>query len=94
MCHSCYDVYRRLDKLRGNSTRVGVRGGSGGLDALATIASGRRAAAAEVGAASLNEEVTAMLRDVHARAGKSGIDASIMWRRRLRYEKNTALNRS
>lgn len=85
MCHTCYDVYRRLDRLRDDVSRGGVRG-SGGLDALTMVASGRRAAAAEVGAATLNAEVTAMLRDVHERAGKSGIDASILWRRRLRYE--------
>ena len=93
MCRSCYDVYRRLDKLRDGSTRGGVRG-SGGLDALAMAPGGRRAAAVEVGAATLNAEVTAMLQDVHARTGRSGNDASIIWRRRLRYEITKALHGS
>lgn len=51
----------------------------------ATAASGRRAAAAEAGAIALSAEVAEMLRDVDSRTGKLGIEAGIIWRRRLRY---------
>lgn len=51
----------------------------------ATAASGRRAAAAEACAVALRAEVAEMLKDVDARTGKLGIEAGIIWRRRLRY---------
>lgn len=83
----CYDAYRRLDKLREEADRTGARKSSGG-DSLAkidaTVASGRRAAAAEIGAMGLSADVTAMLKGVDARTGKLGIEAGIVWRRRLR----------
>lgn len=50
----------------------------------ATAASGRRAAAAEAGAVALRAEVAEMLKDVDARTGKLGVEAGIIWRRRLR----------
>lgn len=53
-------------------------------DIDAAAASRRRAAAAEAGAATLSAEVAEMLRSVDARAGKLGIEAGILWRRRLR----------
>ena len=62
-------------------------------DIEATAASGRRAAAAEASAATLRAEVTEMLRDVDARAGKLGIEAGILWRRRLRYALHTLVQR-
>lgn len=88
MCRVCYEVYRRLDSLRDEADRTGTRKSSR-FDILANIdataASGRRAAAAEVGAATLSAEVEAMLKDVDAGAGnKLGIEAGIIWRRRLR----------
>lgn len=40
---------------------------------------------AEAGAVNLREQVEEMLKDVDARSGKLGIEAGIVWRRRLRY---------
>lgn len=88
MCRTCYDVYRHLDKLREQLDDTGARRSSGSnvlAKVDATAASGRRAAAAEVGAANLRADVTAMLKDVDARTGRLGIEAGIIWRRRLRY---------
>lgn len=86
MCRTCYDVYRRLDKLREDLDRRGVRRCSCSNATAkigATALAGRRAAA-EVSAVTLSAEVTAMLKDVDARAGKLGVEAGIPWRRRLR----------
>ncbi|CAN0229535.1 unnamed protein product, partial [Ectocarpus fasciculatus] len=118
VCRACYEVYRRLDKLRergGGRTAdaAGDRGSSsssssslplplpsskGRKDSLAgidaTASSGRRAAAAEAGAATLREEVGEMLKDVDARAGKPGVEAGIPWRRRLSKSKSRAGGRA
>ncbi|CAM9729470.1 unnamed protein product, partial [Ectocarpus sp. 4 AP-2014] len=113
VCRACYDVYRRLDKLRErgggrtadaagdrasssslSSTSLPLPSPKGRRDSLAgidaTAFSGRRAAAAEVSAATLREEVGEMLKDVDARAGKPGVEAGIPWRRRLSKSKSTA----
>ncbi len=69
----------------GKSLPVPSKGGELLADIDAAAASRRRAAAAEAGAATLSAEVAEMLRNVDARAGKLGIEAGILWRRRLRW---------
>lgn len=97
VCRACYDVYRRLDQLRGKADRVGDRHGVSSkhsvlLDSSPTGGQRRRGAAAEAGAARLNADLAAMLRDVDARCGKLGIEAGIIWRRRLRYSLGLCLS--
>lgn len=91
MCRTCYDVYRRLDQLRGKVGRANCRD-SGSLshtDLLSREGSSYTSSAqhltdAEAGAARLSADLTAMLSSVDARSGKLGIEAGIIWRRRLR----------
>lgn len=88
MCRTCYEVYRRLDKLREQVDRS--RGGQErwGVDMLPVMEgiaeSNRRAAAAEVSAVKLGKEVAAIVKEVSARTGKPGIQAGKSWRRILR----------
>lgn len=88
MCRTCYDIYRRLDKLReqvGRSRGAQERRGVDMLPVMEGIAErNRRAAAAEISAVELGEEVAAIVKEVNARTGKPGIQAGKSWRRILR----------
>lgn len=96
MCRTCYDVYRRLDKLRERADRTGLLQGSSSFPSLLPSISKRQQglqvsstevnAAAEVGALTLRAEVAKILEDVDARASKPRItEAGILWRRRIRF---------
>lgn len=89
MCRTCYDIYGRLDQLRGEVSNRQDSESLSPIDILSRKGSGytrnaQRQAAANVGAAKLSADLNAMLRDVDARSGKLGIEAGVIWRRRLR----------
>lgn len=90
MCRACYDTYRKLDNSRGDVGREShSESGSSKPNGLSgtsssNICSPQRLAASEAGAARLSADLTAMLKDVDARSGKLGIEAGIIWRRRLK----------
>lgn len=90
VCRTCYDVYRRLDSARAgvnhvpdDVTKTSVQESLASIDT--NPAGSIRGAAAAAGAARLSADLTAMLRDVDTKSGKLGIEAGIIWRRRLRY---------
>lgn len=101
VCRTCYDVYRRLDKLRERASRATARGasllrGSSSSSSLPSPSLKQQQGllnsnldvkvAAEASAVTLRADVSAMLQDVDARASKPRItEAGILWRRRLRF---------